>query len=87
MKLLLLILLVPLLASMELVGASKKGSLRASLFSSYDKRVKPDEEVKVKFGVSVQGLNYCPKYEVLRKRELHAIVQVHLAPSCSFFLY
>ena len=41
-----------------------KSSLRQSIFSNYDRLVKPDGQVKMELGLSISSLAYCPVTEV-----------------------
>jgi hypothetical protein len=43
---------------------TKLSALRQSVFLGYDKLVKPDEPVQVKFGVNLLNLDLCPHKQV-----------------------
>jgi len=60
-----LVSLILLLSLVQLGQAvSKLSALRQSLFLGYDKLVKPDDPVKVHFGVNLLNLDICPHKQV-----------------------
>ncbi len=58
------ILMAAYLAGIAESKLSKTSALRQSIFYGYDNLVKPDDSVKVKFGISLLNLEYCPHKQV-----------------------